>query len=430
MNFIHNYDSNCLTGLLDEGERLRISPDEFKETIKPILCGLLLEGVPEVLSFDYPNPTSLLQDTYLTDKVGDEIGEYLNFYVDKKRVLYLSKVHILRRKYCLLNYLNSLVPWDLDNPMVFIGDDPSTFETRALLPVIPFLAEFYDGMDFSPHIVSSVRSFREAFLETEFGATIANKADPKKVIQWVDKYKSRLIPYIKEYRAQIYVEAYQLFSKNKREGMNAYALRRQNIIDSFGTLLVMINSAIDKMVDELANSTELMHCKKLIAELQNGVQNSLSLEEIRQKESATRYLTECKEQRDNPPMGSLPQLMKSFSEEAKHCWMVLDKKGFFSLPKTMNLENVKRSRLIQECMRRGVPFTVALMSYLEYPQHFTNDLGLSKEKYYDHISYAFGLKSSDNVKKNCLSLTDEKYHNYKAWEKVDEAKNYYEEISK
>ena len=87
-------------------------------------------------------------------------------------------------------------------------------------------------------------------------------------------------------------------------------------------------------------------------------------------------------------------------------------------------------RLIEECLRRGAPFTVAMMDYLEYPKHVLNDMKLSKEKYYNHLSTALGVSSNDNVKKNCLSLTDEKYHNYKAWLKVDEVKKYYEEMIK
>lgn len=420
----------CVTRLFDGMVGVGFQPNEFKKTIKPILSGLLLEGVPEQLSFDYPNPASLMQDTYLTEKVGEEVGDYLNFYVDVKRVLYLSYVHIQRRKFSLLNYLNSLVPWNLDNH-IFIDDDSYTFETRALQPVIPFLAEFFDGKDFSPHIMSSVRSFREAFLETEIGATIANKEDQNKVDQWVNRYKSRLIPYIKEYRAQIYVEAYQLFSKNKREGMDAYAPRRQNIKDSFANLSIIINSAINKLAHELANSIELMECKKIIAEMQQGgEQNNSASETAENKAAAERYLTECKNQRKNPPKDSLPQLMATASKGARNCWTELSKNGFFDLPKIKELENVNSLRLLEECLRQGVPFTVALMDYLEYPKHVLNDVKLSKEKYYNHLRTALGVKSSDNVKKNCLSLTNENYHDYKAWEKVDDAKRFYEEMIK
>ena len=197
--------------------------------------------------------------------------------------------------------------------------------------------------------------------------------------------------------------------------MDAYAPRLQNITESFETYLLMFNSAINKMVEEIANNIELRKCKKLLADLQQGgEQKSSASEEDDDKAAAASYLTGCKQQRDDPPKNSLPQLMATASDDARKCWTELSKNGFFNLPKIKDLKNANRVRLIQECVRQGVPFTVAMMDYLEYPKHIINDLKLSKEKYYYHLSAALGL-SYDNVKKNCLSLTDDKYHYFKIY---------------
>ena len=104
---------------------------------------------------------------------------------------------------------------------------------------------------------------------------------------------------------------------------------------------------------------------------------------------------------------------------------------FTEIAKVSKLAAQVQTRLICHMVKQGVPYTVAMLSYLGYPEYLKTKYHLTKEEMYRHVSKALDNVAVRTIKGNFLVLNPdsgddrEKYTSYKC---TDEVKSFYESL--
>ena len=104
---------------------------------------------------------------------------------------------------------------------------------------------------------------------------------------------------------------------------------------------------------------------------------------------------------------------------------------FTEIAKVSKLAAQVQTRLICHMVKQGVPYTVAMLSYLGYPEYLKTTYHLNKEDMYRHVSKALDNVAVRTIKGNFLVLNPdsgddrEKYTSYKC---TDEVKSFYESL--
>lgn len=102
--------------------------------------------------------------------------------------------------------------------------------------------------------------------------------------------------------------------------------------------------------------------------------------------------------------------------------------NFTSLPKVAALAAQQQTRLIRHMLGEGVPYTIAMLDFLGYPQYLKSNYGMTREAMYRHVSKALDPVAQRTVKGNFLVLnSDSKEDNakYTAWTYDKEVEKFY-----
>lgn len=104
------------------------------------------------------------------------------------------------------------------------------------------------------------------------------------------------------------------------------------------------------------------------------------------------------------------------------------KYNFTGLPKVAVLTNQYQTRLIRHMLGEGVPYTVAMLDFLGYPNYLKTTYRLNKEQLYKHVSKALDPVAVRTIKGNFLVLnpgSNEDKNKYTSWTYDDEVEKFY-----
>lgn len=104
---------------------------------------------------------------------------------------------------------------------------------------------------------------------------------------------------------------------------------------------------------------------------------------------------------------------------------------FTDVAKVAALTAQMQTRLICHTLKQGVPYTVAMLAYLGYPEYLKTTYRLNKEQMYKHVSKALDNVAVRTIKGNFLVQnpdSNEDKDKYTAWELDDTVKSFYESL--
>ena len=108
------------------------------------------------------------------------------------------------------------------------------------------------------------------------------------------------------------------------------------------------------------------------------------------------------------------------------------KYDFTSLPSLSGLNSNKISLLITKMLGHELPYVVAMLAFLGYPEYLKSKYHCNKEAIYKHIAQALNLKSPRQVKGNFLVLNEDSKEDtsrYSAYQFKEQVKDDFEEIA-
>ncbi len=121
----------------------------------------------------------------------------------------------------------------------------------------------------------------------------------------------------------------------------------------------------------------------------------------------------------------MPTTAQLFIKEVK-------KYDFTSLTSLAGLQPNQITLLITKMRGKDIPYVVAMLDFLKYPEYLKSKYGMNKEKIYKHIAEALNGVSSRQVKGNFLVLkkdTKEDTSRYTAYQFIEQVKKDFEEIT-
>ena len=323
--------------------------------------------------------------------------------------------------------INSVFYKDL-NPSAVDKHDSAYYDLEArTVQSTSFTFEPHYSLEFNAPVVSSKVRYIKALIDNAIADELNNK------FNLLDDGETNLIMFHRK----------KLFEQTQ-----ARLLRAKEIINSGGYILNDIMTARDYTTNRqrfeciFIFNYIVQACIREYMEFQAHYQNYIPpgkivplerfyLEILGTPVPSPAFIVQAREIEAKAPLAKPDSFQQEeVVEDAYTVFMTeVAKYKFTELSKVAALPAQQQTRLIRHTVTQGTPYTVAMLSYLGYPEYLKTTYHLNKEDMYRHVSKALDNVAVRTIKGNFLVLNPdsnddrEKYTSYKF---TDEVKSFYE----
>ncbi len=329
----------------------------------------------------------------------------------------------------MADVINSVFFKDL-NPSIADTHDTAFYDQAARgVRGVAFAFEPHYSLNFNAPVVSSKVRYIKALIDNAIASELNDK------FNLLDDGETNLI----------------LFHRKKMfEQTQARLLRAKEIINSGGYILNDIMSAKDYTVDRqrfecifIFNYIVQASIREYL-EFQAHYQSHIPPEKIVPLERfyleilgapvpSPAFIVQAREIEVKAPFAKPDSFQpEEVVDDAYTVFMTeVAKYKFSELSKVAALPTQQQTRLVRHTVTQGTPYTVAMLSYLGYPEYLKTTYHLNKEDMYRHVSKALDNVAVRTIKGNFLVLNPdsnddrEKYTSYKC---TDDVKSFYESL--